>query len=85
MFRGVSGGGGLQIGTEPFRSTTLLTTLIPSPVPALTIATVSAIATGTPALVTAEHTAGGSVGAGSLDVGGRDDLGGEVEPLAEVG
>ena len=37
-----------------------------------------------PAVVGAEHAFGGRVGALLLDVGGGHDLGGEVEPLAQV-
>jgi hypothetical protein len=36
------------------------------------------------AVLAAHHAARGSVGALLLDVGGGDDLGGEVEPFAEV-
>jgi hypothetical protein len=54
-----------------------------------TVLAALAVATGTTTaaagtLLAAEHAAGGSVGALLLDVGLGDDLGGEVEPLAEV-
>jgi hypothetical protein len=77
------GKGRLQLGPELAGGTALL--VEPSPVTALAVTTVTTVAAGATALVTTAHAGGRNVGAGLLDVGGRDDLGGEVEPLAEVG
>lgn len=71
-----------ELRSELARSTTLLT---------LTLVTAAVLATATLAagstaltVVTAEHAAWGSVAALLLDVGLRNDLSGQVEPLAEV-
>lgn len=72
---------------ELARGTALLAlTSITAAVAALTVATVAATATaeGTAALLIAEHATGRSVRALLLDVGGGNDLGGQVEPLAQV-
>lgn len=76
---------------ELARGATLLAlTSITSSVSALAVTTVTATATatgaegGAAALLVTEHATGGSVGSLLLDVGGRNDLGGEVEPLSEV-
>lgn len=78
----------LQLRSVLARSTALLALAgIPSPVATLTVATVTATAAAewSPlALALAEHAAGRSVGALLLDVRRGDDLGGEVQPLAEV-
>lgn len=80
----------LQLRVELARGTTLLAlTSITSSVATLTVATVATVATATAtersaALLVTEHAAGGSVGSLLLDVGGRNDLGGQVEPLSEV-
>jgi hypothetical protein len=77
-----------ELRSKLARSTTLLalTTLTPS-VTALTIATVAATATAERSSLTlalAEHATGRSVRSLLLDVGGRNDLSGKVEPFAEV-
>lgn len=59
--------------------TTLLALLL-----AAAVATLAGSAGTTLTVLTAEHAAGRSVGALLLDVGGGDNLGGEVQPLAEV-
>ena len=78
--------------SEFTRGTALLATLtsIPSSVATLTVTTVTSVTTTATterpplALALTHHAAGRSVGSLLLDVGGGDDLGGEVEPLAEV-
>lgn len=78
------------MGLESTRGTTLLATLasITAAVATLTVTTVTSTATAAEgsslALALAEHAAGRSVGALLLDVGGGDNLGGKVKPLAEV-
>jgi hypothetical protein len=67
-------------GSELAGGTALLATLLATAVAALTGSTGTTLA----ALLTAHHAAGGSVGTLLLDVGGGDNLGGEVEPLTEV-
>lgn len=59
--------------------TTLLGLLLAAAVATLTGSAGTALT-----VLTAEHAAGRSVGALLLDVGSRDNLSGEVEPLAEV-
>lgn len=77
-----------QFGVEATGGTTLLAlTSITSAVSALAVAAVttgSAAEGAALALALAEHAAGRSVGALLLDVGGGNDLGGEVKPFAEV-
>ena len=78
--------------SEFTRGTALLATLagIPSSVATLTVTTVTSVTTTATtkrpplALALAHHAAGRSVGSLLLDVGSGDNLGGEVEPLAEV-
>lgn len=68
-------------------ATLLALTSVTSSVSTLTVATVATTATATErsaALLVAEHATGRGVRSLLLDVGGGDDLGGEVEPLAEV-
>jgi hypothetical protein len=77
-----------ELRSKLARGTTLLalTTLAPA-VAALTVTTVTTTAAteGTPlALALTEHSTGRSVRSLLLDVGGGDDLGGEVKPFAEV-
>jgi hypothetical protein len=74
-----------ELGVELARGGTLLAlaSVTATVLAALAVATgTTTAAAGT--LLAAEHAAGGSVGALLLDVGLGDDLGGEVEPLAEV-
>lgn len=68
-----------EAGSELARGTTFL--LLTASVATLTrlAGTRTALA-----LLTTEHAARGSVGALLLDVGGRDNLSGEVKPLTEV-
>lgn len=78
----------LQLRSEVAGGTALLAlTGLTASVTTLTVATV-ATATATESALTAaliaEHAAGGGVRPLLLDVGGRDNLSGEVEPLAEV-
>lgn len=80
----VYNGYGLQLRVELARGTTLFA-LLTATVTALTVATVAtATAERSATLLFAEHTTGRSVRALLLDVGGGNDLGGEVEPLAQV-
>ena len=80
----------LQPGVEVTRGTLLATALLAASVATLTVTT--ALATATAAaesplaalLVTAHHATGRGMRPLLLDVGGRNDLGGEVEPLPEV-
>lgn len=68
-------------------ATLLALTSVTSSVSTLTVTTVATTATATErsaALLVAEHATGRGVRSLLLDVGGGDDLGGEVEPLAEV-
>lgn len=90
--RGRSGGGTAataeattELGVELARGGTLLALagVAAAVLAALTVATGTTTA-ATGALLTTEHTARGSVGTLLLDVGLGNDLGGEVEPLAEV-
>lgn len=75
--------GNVQLRLELARSTTLLSLAVTAAVTTLTVATV---ATRSTALAVTTHQATGrSMAALLLDVGGRDNLGREVEPLAEVG
>lgn len=79
----------LQLRSVLARSTTLLALAsIPSPVSTLTVTTVAATTTATKwpplTLALAEHATRGSVGALLLDVRRGNNLGGEVQPLAEV-
>lgn len=78
-----------EAGSELAWGTTLLAlALLASPVTALTVTTVAAWAatasTALTALFTTHHAAWGSVAALLLDVGLRNDLSREVEPLAQV-
>lgn len=77
-----------QLRVELARGTTLLAlTSVTSSVSTLTVTTVATTATATErsaALLVTEHATGRGVRSLLLDVGGGDDLGGEVEPLAEV-
>jgi hypothetical protein len=69
------------------RSTTALLALasVTASVSALAVTTTTAAAEGPPlALALAEHASGRSMGTLLLNVGGRNDLGGEVKPFAEV-
>lgn len=72
-----------ELGSELAGGTTLLALTLVTATVLATVATGTATA-ATGALLAAEHAAGGSVAALLLDVGLGDDLGGEVEPLAEV-
>lgn len=79
----------LQLRSVLARSTTLLALAgIPSPVSALAVTAVTTTTTATErpplALALAEHATRGSVRPLLLDVRRGDDLGGEVQPLAEV-
>jgi hypothetical protein len=77
-----------QFGVEATRGATLLAlTSLTSAVSAFAVAAVSigSAAKGTAlTLALAEHAAGRSVGALLLDVGGGNNLGGEVKPFAQV-
>lgn len=77
-----------QFRVEATRGTALLAlTSLTSAVSALavtTVATRSAAEGSALALALTEHAAGRSVGALLLDVGGRDNLSGEVKPFAKV-
>lgn len=77
-----------QFRSKATRSTTLLALAsIASAVSTLAVTTVATRAAAkrtSLALALTEHAAGRSVGALLLDVGGGDDLGGEVKPFAEV-
>lgn len=87
VLRSPFGKGDSQLRVELARGTALLAlTSITTAVAAFTVATVAATATteGSTALLITEHTAGRRMRALLLDVGGRNDLGGEVEPLAQV-
>jgi hypothetical protein len=69
------------------RSTTALLALasVTASVSAFAVTTTTAAAEGPPlALALAEHASGRSMGTLLLNVGGRNDLGGEVKPFAEV-
>ena len=68
-----------EAGGELAGGTALLAALLAAAVATLTGSTGTALT-----LLTAHHAAGGSVGTLLLDVGGRDNLSGEVEPLTEV-
>ena len=68
-----------EAGGELAGGTALLAALL-----AAAVATLTGNAGTALALLTTEHAAGGSVRALLLDVSGRDDLSGEVQPLAEV-
>ena len=74
--------------SEFTRGTALLALAsIPSSVTTLTVATVATTAAAerpSLALTLAHHAAWRGVGSLLLDVGGRNDLGGQVEPLPEV-
>jgi hypothetical protein len=76
--------------TETWLETTWSTTalLVVSPPVSVTLATLAAGTTTTAlasvTVVTAQHAAGWCVGALGLDVCLRHDLGGKVEPFAEV-
>lgn len=78
----------VQLGLELAGSTLLGGSVagVVGAIEAAAVTTLAITAGRTTALitVTTHKTAGGSVGAGLLDVGGRDNLGGEMEPLAEV-
>ena len=83
----------LQLGSEFARSTTFLalTTSIASPVTTLTITTVTPVtvttATTTESPLTAlltHHSTWGNVRSLLLDVGSRDNLSREMEPLAQI-
>jgi hypothetical protein len=79
-----------QLGSELARRTALLAlTSVTASVAALPVATVTATATASAeppltALLAAKHATGRGVRPLLLDVGGRDNLGGEVQPLPEV-
>lgn len=77
-----------QLRVELAGGTALLAlTSVTSSVPTLTVTTVATTATateGSAALLVTEHATGRGVRSLLLDVGGGDDLGGEVEPLAQV-
>lgn len=77
-----------QLRVELAGGTTLLALAsVTSSVSTLTVTTVATTATATErsaALLVTEHATGRGVRSLLLDVGGGDDLGGEVEPLAEV-
>lgn len=68
-----------EAGVEVAGGTTLLAAFFTASVATLTGGTGTALA-----LLTTEHTTRGSVRTLLLDVGGRDNLSGEVEPFAEV-
>lgn len=79
----------LQLGAELAGRSTLLgggstSTVETSAVTTLATLTVTTVTAGA-TVVTTGHATGRSVGAGSLNVGRGDNLGGEVEPLAEEG
>ena len=77
-----------QLRSELARSTTLLAfASIPSSVSTLAVTTVTTTATAewsALALTLTEHATGRSVRSLLLDVGGRNNLGGQVQPFAEV-
>lgn len=75
--------GNVQLRLELARSTTLLGRAVE--LATVTTLTVTTVAAGTAVRVTAHQAAGRSMAALLLDVGGRDNLRREVEPLAEVG
>lgn len=81
-------GPNLQLRSKVARRTALLAlTSLAAPVAALPVATVATATAAEPplaALLAAEHATGRGVRPLLLDVGGRDNLGGEVEPLPEV-
>lgn len=68
-----------EAGVEVAGGTTLLAAIFTASVATLTGGTGTALA-----LLTTEHTTRGGVRTLLLDVGGRDNLSGEVEPFAEV-
>ena len=68
-----------EAGVELAGGTALLAAFLTA-----TVATLTGDTGTTLALLTTEHTARGSVRTLLLDVGGRDDLSGKVEPFAEV-
>lgn len=68
-----------EAGVEVAGGTTLLAAFFTASIATLTGGTGTALA-----LLTTEHAARRSVGTLLLDVGGRDNLSGEVEPFAEV-
>ena len=74
-----------ELRVESTRGTTLLLlAILTTAVATLAVATGATTSTTTALAVTTEHAARGSVRALLLDVGLGDDLGGEVQPLAEV-
>jgi hypothetical protein len=74
-----------ESGSELAGSTTLLAALLTTTVAAITVTTGTTTATRAAlTFLTTEHAAGRSVGALLLDVSSRHDLGGDVEPFAEV-
>lgn len=73
-----------ELGLELSGSATLGLLAALTATVALAVATAAAATAGTPLGVAAEHAAGRSVRALLLDVRLGHDLGGEVEPLAEV-
>lgn len=77
-----------QLRVELAGGTTLLAlTSVTSSVSTLTVTTVTTTAPateGSAALLVTEHTTGRGVRSLLLDVGGGNNLGGKVEPLAEV-
>jgi hypothetical protein len=83
-------GPNLQLRSEVARGTALLAlTGLTASVAALPVATVAATATAAAeppltALLLAHHAARGGMGPLLLDVGSRDNLGGQVKPLPEV-
>lgn len=88
IFRPPSSGLFSQLRVELAGGTALLAlTSVTSSVSTLTVTTVATTATATErsaALLVTQHATGRGVRSLLLDVGGGDDLGGEVEPLAQV-
>lgn len=78
----------LQLRVELAGGTTLLATLTSITTSVATLAVTTALTTataeGAATLLLTEHATRGSVRALLLDVGSRNDLGGQVEPLAQV-
>lgn len=88
IFRPPGSGLFSQLRVELAGGTALLAlTSVTSSVSTLAVTTVATTATATErsaALLVTEHATGRGVRSLLLDVGGGDDLGGEVEPLAQV-
>lgn len=87
---GIGAWGNIQLRLELPGSTTTTLLIIsePPPVTTLSIAPLawrSTASTASPlTTISREHAAWGSVAASLLDVGGRDNFGGEMQPFAEV-